>query len=82
MHIVQQWNSEHIDPPSMPLMPEMKAVYFFDKHRQLIPDSFHHLTLPKPADDVLEKIKDHRRNKRNKRLEALKLDRDNSCCVV
>ena len=61
----------------------MKAFYLHGKTRKFIPDSFHHLSLPKPADDVLKKIKYHRRNTINKRLEALNWDKeDTSCCVV
>ena len=79
MRTGQQWKLTPIDPPGMP---DMKAVYLYGKHRKFIPDSFHHLTCPKPDDDVLKKIKDHRRNIRNKRLEALKLDKDDTCFFV
>ena len=47
-----------------------------------MPYSFHHLKYPKPAEDVLKKINNHRRNTRNKRLEALKLNKYDACCIV
>ena len=76
---MQQWNSMHIDPPDVP---DIKAVDFHGKHKDFIPNFFHQLIYPKPADDVLKKMKYYRRNKRNKRLEALNMDKDNACFVV
>ena len=68
-----------IDPPDMP---DMKAVDLCGKHKQFVPDSFHSSTCSKPANGVLKKIKDYRQDKGNKKLEVLKLNKDDAYCVA
>ena len=59
-----------IDPPGIP---EMKQVDLYQKYRGFVPDHFHHLICPKPSDEMIDRIKDHRRRTANKRLDKIKM---------
>ena len=75
---MQQWNSTPIYPSGAPYM---KAVDLHGKYRYFLHYSFHHSIFPKPANSALQKIKHYRRDNRNKRLEALKLNKYDASCV-
>ena len=50
----------------------MKQVDLYTKYREFVPDELHDLICPKPPDEIISKIKDHRRCTANKRLEKIK----------
>ena len=79
MRTIQQWNSSTIDPPDTS---HMKVIDLHSKHRQFVHNSFHDFLCPKPADEVIEKIKDYRRNKMNKKSHQMQMDKNDKCIVV
>ena len=67
---MRKWDVRVIDTPGIP---EMKQVDLHQKHRKFAPDCFHPLICPKPSDELIEKMKDHRRRTKQKRLDKIKM---------
>ena len=78
IYTMKKWNYTPIYPSGTP---DTKYIDLYAKHRKFMPDPFHQLTCPKPDDNAIKKTKDYRQDKRNKRSEALKLNKDDACCV-
>ena len=50
----------------------MKQVDLYQKYHGFVPDRFHQYICPKPSDEMIDRIKDHRRRAANKRLDKMK----------
>ena len=62
-----------------PGIPDMKKVDSCEKYRECIPDVLHYIIFPKPEDETIKRIKDHRRNTSNKRLDKIKTMKGEKC---
>ena len=55
-----------------PGLSEIKQVELYLKWRNVVPDKFQDIMCPKPSDEVLEKIKNQKRDKAKSKLEQKK----------
>ena len=62
-----------------PGIPDVKKVDSCEKYREFIPYELHHLILPKPKDETINRIKHHRRHTANKRLDKIKMMKGEKC---
>ena len=73
---MKQWNMPSMQSPGIP---DTKKVDSYEKYCEFIPDDLHHLIFPKPEDETIKRIKDHRRHTANKRLDKIKMMKGEKC---